>query len=73
MPRSPFQLSPLLAAIVLLPVAQAQEPAPSTLPEVRVKSSADTETATGPALGYSAKRSATGSKTDTPLVEAPQS
>ena len=73
MPRSPFRLSPLLAAIALLPVAQAQEAAPSTLPEVRVKSSADTETATGPALGYSAKRSATGSKTDTALVETPQS
>ncbi len=46
--------------------------APATLPEVRVKSSAEQETATGPVQGYSAKRSATATKTDTPLAETPQ-
>jgi iron complex outermembrane receptor protein len=44
-----------------------------TLPEVQVKATGPTETATGPVTGYRAKRSATATKTDTPLNETPQS
>lgn len=45
----------------------------TTLPAVRVKASREQETATGPVQGYVAKRSATGTKTDTPIIETPQS
>lgn len=45
----------------------------TTLPVVRVKANADKETATGPVTGFVAKRSATGTKTDTPIIETPQS
>ncbi|WP_254873165.1 MULTISPECIES: TonB-dependent siderophore receptor [Oxalobacteraceae] len=44
----------------------------AVLPAVIVKSAYD-ETASGPVKGYVAKRSATGSKTDTLLIEIPQS
>lgn len=44
-----------------------------TLPAVRVRADAVRETATGPVQGYVAKRSATGTKTDTPIIETPQS
>lgn len=47
--------------------------AETTLPVVRVKADAVRETATGPVLGYVANRSATATKTDTPLIEIPQS
>lgn len=47
------------------------EPA-STLPEITVRGE-QPETATGPVPGYVARRSATGTKTDTPLLEVPQS
>lgn len=43
------------------------------LPAVTVKASTAEDTATGPVIGYSAKRSATATKTDTPLHETPQS
>lgn len=43
----------------------------TSLPEIRV--TADKETATGPVDGYVAKRSATGTKTDTPIIETPAS
>lgn len=71
-----FVLTTLAAAATAayLP-AQAwaqQDPAP-VLPTVRVPSQADTETATGPVRGFTAKRSATATKTDTPLAETPQS
>jgi iron complex outermembrane receptor protein len=46
--------------------------APATMPEVRVRSSAGQETATGPVIGYRANRAATATKTDTPLSEIPQ-
>ncbi|MBB4845113.1 iron complex outermembrane receptor protein [Paucibacter oligotrophus] len=61
---------------------QAAEPAPASpprpaveavLPVVTVKAGAELETATAPVAGYVAKRSATGTKTDTPIVETPQS
>jgi iron complex outermembrane recepter protein len=47
--------------------------AETILPIVRVMASADRESATGPVLGYAAKRSASATKTDTPIVETPQS
>lgn len=43
------------------------------LPEVRVQAPAQRETASGPVEGYVARRSATGTKTDTPILETPQS
>jgi iron complex outermembrane receptor protein len=45
----------------------------ATLQEIRVTATADRESATGPVAGYVAKRSATGTKTDTPIIETPQS
>lgn len=47
--------------------------AETVLPAVRVSASQERETATGPVVGYVAKRSATATKTDTALVEIPQS
>lgn len=46
-------------------------PAASVLPQVTVR--APVETPTGPLAGYVAKRSATATKTDTTLLETPQS
>lgn len=43
----------------------------STLPVVTVRD--EPEVANGPVQGYVARRSATGTKTDTPLIETPQS
>ncbi len=44
-----------------------------TLPEVQVKAAPFREEATGPVSGFVARRSQTGTKTDTPLIEVPQS
>ena len=54
-------------------IVQAGASTPSALPEVRVRAQRSTESAFGPAQGYVATRSATGTKTDTPLVETPRS
>lgn len=43
------------------------------LPVVTVRAGAEHESAAGPVAGYAAKRSATATKTDTPLTEIPQS
>lgn len=43
------------------------------LPTVTVNGAPDAQTATGPVPGYVARRSATATKTDTPLQETPQS
>lgn len=48
-----------------------QPQADTALPQVVVTAAA--ETATGPVQGYVANRSATGTKTDTPVLETPQS
>lgn len=45
----------------------------SVLPVVTVREDARPETADGRVNGYAAKRSATGTKTDTPIIETPQS
>ncbi|POR46313.1 iron complex outermembrane receptor protein [Paraburkholderia eburnea] len=51
-------------------LAAAREP---SLPAVKVSGERETETATSPVPGYVASRSATGTKTDTPIIETPQS
>lgn len=43
------------------------------LPETRIQGQISDETAWGPVEGYTATRSAAGTKTDTPIVEAPRS
>jgi iron complex outermembrane receptor protein len=51
-------------------------PAPgaaATLEPITVMADAERESATGPVPGYVARRSATGTKTDTPIIETPQS
>lgn len=56
----------------LIVQAQASAAIQGALPEVRVRAQRSTESAFGPAQGYVATRSATGTKTDTPLVETPR-
>jgi iron complex outermembrane receptor protein len=51
---------------------RAAQRAPTT-PEAAAVAGARTETATGPVRGYLANQSGTGTKTDTPLRETPQS
>jgi iron complex outermembrane receptor protein len=57
------------------PVAAGQAPADpmAALPLVRVRGAQDSEAGAGPVQGYAATRSATGTKTDTRLLETPQS
>lgn len=55
------------------PPAVASAPEGTVLPTVRVKAAAEKENANGPVQGYNARRSATATKTDTPLNEVPQS
>ncbi len=62
----------VLGSTILVEVAAAMAPVPA-LSEVRVVAAAPRETATGPLGGQIARRSATATKTDTPLVEIPQS
>src|SRR5690606_16163385 len=78
--RSPLQLSLRLAffagagapLVLLSGQAQAQQSEQdAVLPAVQVVG--EQETATGPVAGYRASRSATATKTDTPLAETPQS
>ncbi|HEY8361217.1 MAG TPA: TonB-dependent siderophore receptor [Ramlibacter sp.] len=65
LPRTPF------AALLLAPLALAASHAcADTLPAVTI--TATPESATGPVPGFRAKRAATGTKTDTPLIETPQ-
>lgn len=77
---SPWRCAPravALAAALCCGAVAAQEtsaapPSEKALPEVKVTAETP-EKASGPAKGYVAKRSATGTKTDTPLLETPQS
>lgn len=68
-------LLPTLAAAQAAPAAPAAAAsAPeATLPAVPVRAAAERESASGPVQGYAARRSATATKTDTPLNEVPQS
>ncbi len=61
------------SAIVVRAAPAPQARKAVALPPVTVTASAEQETATGPVQGYAARRSATGTKTDTPLIETPQS
>ncbi|NRR34221.1 TonB-dependent siderophore receptor [Oxalobacteraceae bacterium] len=66
----------LLGVTLTASLAQAQQDGASgdkTLAPVLVTGAAIAETATGQVTGYLAKRSATATKTDTPLIETPQS
>lgn len=56
----------------LIRVATTPSPTATTLPTVQVTSTW-LESTTGPVLGYNARSSATGTKTDTSLMEIPQS
>ncbi|WP_188395444.1 TonB-dependent siderophore receptor [Oxalicibacterium flavum] len=78
--RSPLQLALRQAffagagatLVLLAGQAQAQQSEQdAVLPSVQVVG--EQETATGPVAGYRASRSATATKTDTPLAETPQS
>jgi iron complex outermembrane receptor protein len=53
--------------------ADAARKGPVVLNPLPVTAEGESETATGPVDGYVATRSATGTKTDTPIVETPQS
>ena len=55
------------------PSANAPRDTESTLPAVQVSAARSPETATGPVRGYVARRSAVATKTDTPIIETPQS
>ena len=72
-----LSLTPVRLAVALawLPSVLAAQPASpvTTLPGITVQGDALQETATGPVQGYSAARSAAATKTDTPLIETPQS
>lgn len=74
-PRLPSRLALLtgLAAATLGTGAAfaADDPAPQTLAPVTVRGTG--ETATGPVAGYVARVDRAATKTDTPLIEAPQS
>lgn len=66
------------ATLGLSGAAFAQEgksalPREANLPEVIITGDAGKETAWGPVSGYAAKRSATCTKTDTPILETPAS
>ncbi|OYO28788.1 TonB-dependent siderophore receptor [Janthinobacterium sp. PC23-8] len=56
--------------VVVKPVPKAET---VTLAGISVTASAERETPTGPVTGYVAKRSAAGSKTDTAIIDTPQS
>jgi iron complex outermembrane receptor protein len=60
-------LAALIAALCVSPLAVLAQKTEPQLPEVRVLAPAEQE------RGYVAPRSATGTKTDTPLIETPQS
>ncbi len=62
---------PIAAAVIAVLSTFAQAQSDPTLPEVQVRGEA--ERADGPVTGYRAGRSATATKTDTPLNEVPAS
>ncbi|NVM79155.1 iron complex outermembrane receptor protein [Duganella sp. SG902] len=62
----------LLGAVCSVPYAHAQQAEEKTLATVTVSGAVE-QTATGHVDGYVAKRSASATKTDTPLIETPQS
>lgn len=69
----PTRLLLALGWLPALALAQQAQPPVTSLPQITVQGEALSETATGPVVGYSAQRSATATKTDTPLLETAQS
>lgn len=69
--RKRRQLAALVAALFAAQGAYAQQQE-QVLPEVKVRA-ATPESPIGPDEGYEVKRSASATKTDTPLIETPQS
>ena len=63
------------STIVIRPTPGTSKPmsGDGRLPAVTVTANANDQTAWGPVNGYAAKRSATGTKTDTPILETPAS
>ena len=73
LPRSTVRV-PLWLALGLPGVVLAQQAAPVTqLPGVTVRGAAIEESATGPVHGFVARRAATATKTDTAVLDTPQS
>lgn len=73
--RPRLMVQALRLALLGLPAAApawAQTTTDATLPQVTVTAGQE-EQATGPVHGFVAKRSATATKTDTPITETPQS
>ncbi|BDF93354.1 MULTISPECIES: TonB-dependent siderophore receptor [Pseudoalteromonas] len=62
-----------LIAVNSISISYAKSNQPSQLKAVTVNADADQETATGPVDGFIARKSVTATKTDTPLIETPQS
>jgi len=60
-------------ALSVRPAPVADKRGDTTLAPVTVTANEEGESAWGPVSGYIAKRSATGTKTDTPIMETPQS
>ncbi|MFS8037022.1 TonB-dependent siderophore receptor [Xanthobacter sp. AM11] len=60
-------------ALVAAAPARAQQATDVALDTVTVETQATAQTPTGPVEGYVAQRTITGSKTDTPVIEVPQS
>jgi iron complex outermembrane recepter protein len=79
--RTGSQPEAALTALLLVPhvhvLAQVAAPsAPASAPaaqRIEITGTAERESATGPVKGYKAARSATATKTDTPLIETPAS
>lgn len=69
--RAALLTSSSLLCIVAFGTAAAQEP--TLLPRIVVNSDLEGQTGWGPADGFVATRTLTGTKTDTPLIETPQS
>lgn len=65
--------TPAPAASAAARAGAAGSPPETVLPVVTVKAGAEQETAAGPVPGYVARRAATATKTDRPIVETPQS
>ncbi|HEX5162542.1 MAG TPA: TonB-dependent siderophore receptor [Steroidobacteraceae bacterium] len=66
------QLAAIVAVLFAAPPALAQQRPDQVLPEVRVRAVAP-ESPIGPDTGYEVERTSSAMKTDTPLIETPQS
>ncbi|MBR8653594.1 TonB-dependent siderophore receptor [Achromobacter sp. Marseille-Q0513] len=70
---SGYALGKTASGYVLKPAPEGAAGQAATLEEIKVRGAAVQETATARVEGYVARRGATGTKTDTPLIETPQS